>query len=327
MNNILADKSLVFCTLVKNEIKKLISKRIVFCVFLVLIVGLLVLAVKIDGEYELTDYNNLNDYIQDELYTCYDTLNDPNMTFSEIQKNTIIDQVRVYEYMLENGIEPYRTKSITNYILSLNSWFAIVVLLSIVISGKVITDEYKEGTMALLLTVPCKRSQILLSKILALLIICTAIILCFFVFSVLIGGIFFGFSGIANRVVTCENGVVSCHSTLVQVMIKNIHNFFALLSCSSFTMMLATVFKSGIISTSASVSLYFAGAQLTVSLYNMKWMKYSLFANMQLSVFEKWSSIFEYRITERESILILSTYTIVFFLVAFLVFDNRNIYE
>ncbi len=313
--------------LIKNELKKCVSKRSVFVVFLLILFSLLLLAAKVKGDYEGVFFDDIQEYYESEIRDLYDSLDDSTLDLDDEQKQLLLDQIRVDEYMRDHRIAPYKTQSSTNYLLEMNSWFAIVVLLSIVVSGKMITDEYKYGTISLLLTTPNKRGTIFISKVIALMLLCGCIVFVFIVMSIVFGGLFWNIEGVFAKVVTIEKGNIQCRTALMQMLKKSVHNFLALATCAMMTMMLSVICKNGIISTCVSSFIYLSGAQLTIAFRNSILMKYTLFPNMQLQAFEHMKSEFSYRIDIRESACLLVAYSVLFFIISYVVFCRRNIYE
>lgn len=279
-----------------------------------------------DSLPEQVNYDDAQSFLQYEIDNINDILNDPSIGMSKEMKDSYLNTIKINNYMLEHGIEPYKTHSTTNYLLSLNKLFALVVMLSVVIVSKIITDEYKYSTLNILITVPCKRYKVLLSKILAMITICIGIILSLYLISIIIGGLFFGFGDLTSDVVTCRNNVLYVRNVILESLLNNFYNVFTLIGCASLTLMLSIVFKSGIISTCAGICVYLLGSQLTIAFRELPWIKYTIFANMQFQMYVNGIELFD-GITPKFSIIVLMLYSLLFLMISFIVFEKRNVYE
>lgn len=326
LNNTFFHKCRSLWVLYVNELKKCINAKTTFAVFLVIVIGLVLFALQLNSQPEQVTYTNAQTYLQFEIDNINDVLNDPGIGMSNEMRSGYLNTIKINEYMIENNIKPYKTHSITNFLLSLNNLFALVVILSVIIVSKIITDEYKYSTLNVLVTVPCKRYKILLSKILAMITICIAIVLSLYAISIVVGGLFFGFNDLGSFVVTCNHDVLYVRSVIGQSMLNNFYNTFTLIGCSSLTLMLSILFRSGILSTCAGISVYLLGSQVTIALKNFKWIKYSLFANMQFQMYVNGVELFE-GVTPTFSIGMLLLYSFLFLMASFFVFNKRNIYE
>lgn len=309
-----------------NEIKKCINAKTTFFVFLILVIGVTVFALNIDSQPEQLIDTDIQSMLSQEVENINNLLNDPSIGMSNEMRENYINNLKIYEYMIKNDIAPYKTHSIANYLLSINDLFAIVVILSILVVCKIVTDEYRYATMNILVTVPCKRYKILLSKILAMISICIAIIILLYFISFIVGGLFFGFEDINSLVVTYNQDTLYVRNVIVQSLINNLYNTFTLISCSSFVLMLSLLFKSGVLSACSGIVVYLLGSRLTIALKEFKWIKYSLFANMQFQIYASGIEIFEDQ-TPSFSIMMLLIYSVLFIAMSFLIFNKRNIYE
>jgi ABC-2 type transport system permease protein len=309
-----------------NELKKCVNAKTTFAVFLIIIVGLVFFALQLNSQPEQVDYDNAQIFLQYEIDSINDTLNDPSIGMSNEMRESYLNTLKIDKYLLEHGIAPYKTHSITNYLLSLNNLFALVVMLSVIVVSKIITDEYKYSTLNILITVPCKRYKILLSKILAMITICISIILSLYLMSIIVGALFFDAGELSSVVVTYSNNVLHVRSVIIESLLNNFYNVFTLIGCASLTLMLSIVLKSGIISTCAGICVYLLGSRLTIALKELPWIKYTLFANMQFQMYVSGVDLFD-GVTPTFSIVVLMLYSLLFLMISFIVFEKRNVYE
>lgn len=309
-----------------NEIKKCLNAKTTFIIFLIIIIGSALFAFQIKSQPEQITDTESNIFLQSEIDGINEKLSDPSIGMSNEMRTKYVNTLKIYKYMLLNNIEPQKTHSISNYMLSLNNLFAVVVILSIIVVAKIITDEYKYATLNILVAVPSKRYKILLSKIITAVIICIGIILVQYITSIVIGGLFFGFNNLFSQIVKCDNGLIQVRIVLIQSLLNNFYNIFTLITCSSITFMLSVVLKNGIISACAGICTYFFGSQIAIALKDYSIVKYSLFANMQFQLQADGVELFK-GMTPGFSIIVLSVHSLIFILISFVIFNRRNIYE
>ncbi len=313
-------------TLYINELKKCINAKSTFLVFLVLVMWVGIFAIQLSNQSEEVLYTDYKVYLEKEIEDINRDLNDYGVGYSVGMRDYYLNRLETYKYMLEHNIAPYKTHSITNFVLLLNDAFAIIVILSVIVVSKIVTDEYKYSTIGTLVSVPCKRYKILLAKILAMITICIMMIFLLYVISFIIGGIFFGFDGITSPVVMNDGNKLSVRNAIEQSLVNNYYNMFTLIGCSSLVLLISILLKSGIVSTCSGIILYMLGSNLTITLKDFGWVKYSLFANMQFQMYVNGDGVIE-GITPGFSIMVILLHSLVFLLIGFWVFNKRNIYE
>lgn len=98
------------------------------------------------------------------------------------------------KYELENKVDNDSYKSARNLfmtVISDNQTFIIII--TIMIAGAIVAEEFNKGTIKQLLTRPYKRSEILLSKLITSILIMLGATLFLIIAQYIIGGLFFGF--------------------------------------------------------------------------------------------------------------------------------------
>jgi len=310
--------------LVKNELLKFVSKKIVFIIFLVILVGVFGFALNTQSKTEIYTENDWRQTVQGEIdYLTY-LLNDPGVAMADETRASYRNELLTYHYMLENDIEPLKIHSASNMILSLNDLFAIVVILGIILAGKIVTDEFGSGALSNLLALPCRRWKILLSKIIAIIVSCIGLIILLYLVSALMGWLFFGFDGFNKSVISCVRGKIIVRSVLAQSIVLNLYNVLTLLACGSLTLVLSLLLKNGIVSTCSSVLLYFLGTQITFALKDYSWIKYTLFANINFQIYLDGVEIID-GLTESFSVTLILIYIAVFTALSFYIFSNKRL--
>lgn len=165
-------------------------------------------------ESNLTEYHNLknkNNLSNDEKERL-DELN------SLILKN---------KYVLEHKEDIFNEGTLRAVLKSFNSEFQIFILIYIVmICGSIISEEFNKGTIKYLLTKPYKRSTILTSKLLSILILIPIVMLMMILIEIIIGGILLGFDSLSIPVVVynaskCALVKHSCLGYLFRILLAS----------------------------------------------------------------------------------------------------------
>lgn len=315
-----------FGVLLGNEIKKYTSTKLTFLIFVVILIGLIIYAINIDSQQEKIITSDYKNYLQQEIDEINNVLNNPAYVMSDNMRQEYIDTVKINTYMIEHDIEPYKNKSAANYLITINNLFILVVVLCIILITQIITDEYRYSTTNILITVPCKRWKILLSKVITMIILCVGIVVLTYIVSFIVGGIFWGYDSLDMSIVTINNGKICVRNVVEQSLVNNFYNIFTLISCASLVMLISIVFRNGIVSICTGVSIYYFGSQIAISLSEYSWIKYSLFANMQFQFYFNGMEIFK-GLTPKFSVAVLLIYSAIFIGLSFLVYNKRNVYD
>ena len=77
----------------------------------------------------------------------------------------------------------------------------LILVFGVMIAGAIVSEEYNKGTIKSLLITPYKRSTILLSKFITVIIFTILFIIISYLMQIIIGGLFLGFGSLSNHVV------------------------------------------------------------------------------------------------------------------------------
>ncbi|WP_246067260.1 ABC transporter permease [Paenibacillus koleovorans] len=191
----------------------------------------------------------------------------------------------------------------------------VVFVFSIVIAAEIVAGEFTWGTIKLLLIRPATRSKILLSKYFASILFMLLMLAILYIFSALIGLLFFGNSGDAND--------LSLLSILEKYGFATIDLFMSL----TFAFMISSIFRSSVLAIALSfILMFFSGTIMQVlKAFGYKWAKYILFANTDLSLYTKGREPFMEGMTLGFSLTMLLIYYIVFVGLAWTLFKKRDV--
>lgn len=226
-------------------------------------------------------------------------------------------------YYLENDIKPLDYGA-WQFTLENVGLVAVVSLLTIIIGSSIISNEYKWGTIKLLLIRPVSRNVILLSKFVATFVFALLTMIFLFLISMLGGGIFFGLEGVnPNTVISTADGFEYV-PIVGEVMSEYAYRIVDLIMVSTLAFMISTIFKNSSIAVGIGVFILMGGNLITGIFSRYEWSKYLLFANLDLQQYKSGNVLIE-GMTLGFSITMLIIYFVVFVALAWTFFNKRDI--
>jgi ABC-2 type transport system permease protein len=138
----------------------------------------------------------------------------------QVEKQEAEKQLKTNEYRLEHDVPPLNEDSLWRFVLgAVSVLFVLISLFTIVVGASSVASEFSNGTIKMLLIRPYRRWKILLSKYLCTLLFAAGMMCLLFVSAFLVGGISFGFNGLAQPYLAYVNGQVVERAMLTQVII------------------------------------------------------------------------------------------------------------
>lgn len=187
-----------FFGLVENETIKLMKRRrfTLVLVLLIVLVGLFAYAQQITQERMLQRVGTLDwkPVLQQQVSDYESRLK--NAYIPDDRKKNYQLKIEQAKYYLNHDINPAApgTSTFVRNFMDL-SVSLLIPLLVVTLSADMVSAEWGEGTIKLLLTRPIKRWKILAAKYAALSMFVSLTILAVFLVATIIGGFFFGWSG------------------------------------------------------------------------------------------------------------------------------------
>ncbi len=231
---------------------------------------------------------------------------------------------KINEYRLEHNIPPIETKSLSGFMLATENLISVVIMFTIIVAARIVAEEFKWGTIKLLLIRPVARAKILLSKYTATIIFAFIMLVVLFIFSISIGAFLFGGSTLKLPYLYYEAGGV-----VERNIVSHIVNLYSLKSVELLMMMtlsfmVSTVFRSSSLAIGLVLFLMFSSSQIVQILGRYEWVKYTLFANTNLIHYVEGTPIVS-GMTMTFSIMMLVIYFIIFNLLSWVTFQKRDI--
>ena len=251
---------------------------------------------------------------------------------SEEMEMEVRNPLALEEYRLENGISTYMDENGQTRDSFYNTWSqgAMVVVMAsvvmIVLAGGCVANEFSNGTIKFLLINPVKRSKIIMSKYITLIIVSIVLIFGIFVVSGVTDLILFGYEGWNTPMLLVEDGTVSEGVAFLYVMKAYFYQGLNLIVMMTMAFMISSLLRSSAVSIGIGVAALMGGSMLVqiLALYGCDWGRYVLFANTDLLNIARGNGMFANQ-DLISSVVILLIYMVVFLLTAYDGFTRREV--
>ncbi|MCA1057937.1 ABC transporter permease [Rossellomorea aquimaris] len=312
-------------SLIRNEWIK-IFKRVGTYVML----GLLILIIGVTGAFtkysdmKAKEMGNWKQELSAQVESDKQMLAE-NPELNKFIKKDTERRIAINEYRIENDIEPKVQETTWTFVETNANIVLVVGLFSIIVAAGIVASEFSWGTIKLLLIRPISRTKILLSKYVTVILYGMSMLLLLFVVSLLLGLILFGGTDQSTHLAFVDGKVVE--QNIVGYLIKTyLLQTINIVMMATMAFMISAVFRSSSLAIGISLFLLFVGGNAT-SLLALKfdWAKYSLFANTDLTQYTGFTPPLVDGMTMGFSITMLVIYFIIFQVLAFLVFNKRDV--
>jgi ABC-2 type transport system permease protein len=235
-------------------------------------------------------------------------------------------EIAINEYRIKNDLSPYvEEESVWTFVEFNANFVTFAGLFTIIVAAGIVASEFTWGTIKLLLIRPISRTKILLSKYLTVLIFGITLLVILFGFSTLLGFILFGGGENVPHLVYVDGQVEE--KSLVQYLINTyLLKSIDIIMMATMAFMISAVFRSSSLAIGISLFLLFMGGTATTFIaMKYDWAKYSLFANTDLTQYTGAFTPMIDGMTMGFSIMMLLIYFIIFILLAFVIFNKRDV--
>lgn len=245
-------------------------------------------------------------------------------------KKIAIKEAETAKYKIENKIKGIPFGSNSNILLNFFDEYSFIILIMIIIvSGSIISEEFSKGTIKLLLIKPYTRTKIILSKYITVLITIFFSIIITFILQLIIGGLFFGYSDlkIPHIVYDLSINAIKEISIFKHFLLTTISTLpqFILLGTISFA--LSTIFTSTALSNTLTI-LIALGSDIVNAIaqqFEIGILKFFITLNWDWSVY-LYGGISPYKgITLPLSIIVCLVYLIIILLITIIIFKRKNV--
>ncbi len=192
-----------FLPLVENEVLKLWKRRRFRLVLLILValIGIIVFA-QVQGRKRFGSSKDWRIETQEHVARMSNWLRQGRMP--ESQRRWVYFEISRLQYHLDHNVNPDEASGplFTRGFANAASALLLLPLLALVFAADIVSSEFSEGTIKLLLTRPVGRSRVLASKLVALMLAISLTVLFGGIVAYLFGGLAYGYRGWGAPVLT-----------------------------------------------------------------------------------------------------------------------------
>lgn len=257
------------------------------------------------------------------------TLQDDNasmqkkMEQDEMMQGAYTGQIEKNNYYLDNDIQPapYDT---WQFVMENKFLLSLVSLLTIIVAAGIVANEFKWGTIKLLLIRPITRTKILASKYVSVLLFALFTLLFVLIFSWIIGAIFFGINGMDPHIVVNQSDGYAYVSVIGQIVQGYGLQLVTLVMMATFAFMISAIFRQSSLAIGIAIFLMLSGNAIVGFFSDYNWAKYILFANTNMNQYINGSPMFD-GMSLGFSITVLAVYYVIFLTVSWVFFTKRDV--
>jgi len=218
-------------------------------------------------------FENFNSYKYKETVTRCNYLIDNQLSDSNIAN---VFSFNVNCYKDTNAFDyMYFTLEIVSF---------LIIAFTVILGAGMIAKEYSEGTIKLLAIRPYKRSKIIMSKILATMFLALIFVLVSTVITFITGYILYGVS-FPSVLIVLNGSTAFTLPIIVEFLIYLVCLLIKIWIFALIAIAISTIFKSYIVAVCISAGIYILNLLVTFLAKGSSWLKYNVFANLDLFKF------------------------------------------
>ncbi|MED4228111.1 ABC transporter permease [Neobacillus cucumis] len=311
--------------LIKNEWMKIFRRPGTIVMIAILVLTLAIVGIVMKAQNKSMDVQqdkNWQEVLQEENSALKQQM---VKSQTAMEKQYFKKEIAINDYRIQHNIPPKEKYSVWSFVKDSSQLIMLAGVFIIIVAAGIVASEFNWGTIKLLLIRPINRSKILLSKYITVLLFALLMLVIMFVFSGLLGAILFGLPEKAAPYLNYSNGHVSEQNMLIHLLIYYGLSSIDMIMLVTMAFMISAVFRNSSLAIGLSLFLLFTGGQFTALLaMKFDWAKYILFANTDLMQYFEGTPLVD-GMTVPFSIFILVIYFALFQLLAFYVFNKRDI--
>lgn len=301
-----------FFQLVRNEQTKLYSQLstwIMLGILIVVVLGFAIIMRTADGF--VGQYDDA---------TWKQDLQQQNEEIAEF--NPTASDILINNYRIENDLKPEGTTA-WDFLYQSNFMTSVLSLLTIIVAGGIIANEYRWGTIKLLLIRPATRTKIFFAKYTSVLFFALTALLVLFLSSWLIGMLFFGLGG-EGSMLQVKNGEVVEISVWTRIAQDYGLQLVKLVVWATFAFMISAALRNGALAIGTAIFLMFVGSSVIPFIYDKPYAKYVLFSNLDLTQFTTGYKVID-DLTLTFAVVTIIVYYLIFLIIGWVLFTKRDV--
>ena len=273
----------------------------------------------------------INNAIDDITYSA-EAIKTYETTTNKETKAELENTVKNYyksRYILENK-EDINNEQDLRFIMTnfYGEYMFLILVFGVMIAGSIVSEEYNKGTIKSLLITPYKRSTILLSKFITVIIFTILFIIISYLMQIIIGGLFLGFGSLSNHVVEYNLATKSLEvmSLSKYVLLYSIANLPQIILLVTLAFAVSTIVGN----TAFAIVITFAGVigssiiNMFASAYKIEILKYFVTTNWDFNYY-LFGGTSPYKIGLTHAIIVCIIYFLIMVITSFVVFNKKNI--
>ncbi|SDD06121.1 ABC-2 type transport system permease protein [Terribacillus halophilus] len=300
-----------FFQLVRNEQTKLYSQLSTWILLGILVVIVLGFAIIMRTAEGIMPY-------EDE--TWKQTLQEENQMYAEIDPTD--PNIAINNYRIENDLKP-EGMSAWGFLYESHYLTSVLSLITIIVAGGILANEFRWGTIKLLLTRPATRTKIFFAKYASVLLFALTALIVLFISAWLFGMIFFGLGG-DGSVLQLKDGEIVDVSVWTRIAQDYGLQLVKLAVWSTFAFMISAAFRNSALAIGTAIFLMFAGISVVSFIADKPFAKYILFANLDLTQFTTGYKMID-DLTLTFAIVTIIVYYLIFLVVGWVLFAKRDV--
>ena len=267
---------------IRNENMKIYKRKRTWAMIAIVLLYILLQIVNLKTAGDSKPDDNWRAHLEQENMELRKDAAKPDALNIEIKQAEI--NILLNQYYLNRDIPPstnawsFAVKQVLNIIFAAS-------LISVIITGEIVAAEFASGTIKLLLTRSANRTKIYLSKYVAAILFGVLLSLAGVLVSILLGGVIFGFDGLADSYYYVKDQVVREVPTLQALLAGYVLNIPFLLIVTTLAYMISAAFRSMTFSIVISLLVSLIGFVMSIAMDGWAWTKYFVFSHTDLTQF------------------------------------------
>jgi ABC-2 type transport system permease protein len=231
-------------------------------------------------------------------------------------------QILINNYRIENDLKPEGTTA-WEFLYQSNFMTSVLSLLTIIVAGGIIANEFRWGTIKLLLIRPASRTKIFFAKYTSVLLFALTALIVLFIFSWLFGMLFFGLGG-DGVMLQVKDGEVVETSVWVRIAQDYGLQLVKLVVWATFAFMISAALRNGALAIGTAIFLMFVGSSVVPFISDKAFGKYVLFSNLDLTQFTTGYKLIE-DLTLTFAVVTIIVYYLIFLVIGWVLFTKRDV--
>lgn len=307
-------------SLIQNEWMKLWHKKgtwAILGILLLVIIGVGVLDKVTMEEVDTSNWKQEQQVLIDDANAQLET---PDLDEWSIQMYE--EQKAMAQYRLDNNAAPQVNQSMEGNMAFGASIMVLITLLTVIPGASIVSQEFTDGTIKMLLTRPVSRFKILTSKLITIFLFGLSLIVLTIILTTAIGFILFGTA--TGIDLTIVDGVVQQTNTISDVFLTYVYSLGDFTMSILFAFFIGTVFSSPSIAIALSMLFLMMGPMIILLLQKYIPVEYIWLTHSDLTQ-HLTKEFFVEETTLSMSLTVLVIYAIVFLALSFMTFIKRDV--